>query len=64
MERLDAAVKAKGLTVFTRIDHAARAAEVGLSLRPTELLIFGNAKSGTLLMQSDQWSGLICRSRR
>src|SRR5215510_13507112 len=47
MNRLEAAVKAKGLTVFARIDHAARAAEAGLSLRPTELLIFGNAQSGT-----------------
>jgi len=58
MERLEAAVKAKGLTVFARIDHAAGAAEVGLSLRPTELLIFGNAKGGTPLMQSDQTVGI------
>ena len=43
MDRLEAAVKSKGLTVFARIDHAAGAAEVGLPLRPTELLIFGNA---------------------
>jgi uncharacterized protein (DUF302 family) len=58
MERLEAAVKAKGLTVFARIDHAAGAAEVGLSLRPTELLIFGNAKGGTPLMQSKQTIGI------
>jgi uncharacterized protein (DUF302 family) len=58
MERLEAAVKAKGLTVFSRIDHAAGAAEVGLSLRPTQLLIFGNAKGGTPLMQSDQTVGI------
>jgi len=58
MERLEAAVKAKGLTVFARIDHAAGAAEVGLSLRPTELLIFGNAKGGTPLMQSNQAVGI------
>ena len=58
MDRLEAAVKAKGLTVFARIDHAAGAAEVGLSLRPTELLIFGNAKGGTPLMQSDQTVGI------
>ena len=58
MERLEAAVKAKGLTVFARIDHAAGAAEVGLSLRPTELLIFGNAKGGTPLMQLDQTVGI------
>jgi uncharacterized protein (DUF302 family) len=54
MNRLETEVKAKGLTVFARIDHAAGAAEVGLSLRPTELLIFGNAKGGTPLMQTAQ----------
>src|SRR6266446_1491967 len=58
MDRLEAEVKAKGLTVFARIDHAAGAAEVGLSLRPTELLIFGNAKGGTPLMQSMQTIGI------
>src|SRR6187200_227871 len=58
MELLEAAVKAKGLTVFARVDHAAGAAEAGLSLRPTDLLIFGNAKGGTPLMQSDQTVGI------
>jgi uncharacterized protein (DUF302 family) len=58
MTRLEAAVRAKGLTVFAHIDHAAGAAEVGLALRPTDLLIFGNAKGGTPLMQSAQTSGI------
>jgi uncharacterized protein (DUF302 family) len=58
MDRLEADVKAKGLTVFARIDHAAGAAAVGLALRPTELLIFGNAKGGTPLMQSVQTIGI------
>jgi uncharacterized protein (DUF302 family) len=58
MDRLETAVKAKGMTVFSRIDHAAGAAEVGLPLRPTELLIFGNAKGGTPLMQSAQTIGI------
>jgi uncharacterized protein (DUF302 family) len=58
VRRLEAAVKAKGMTVFARIDHATGAAEVGLALRPTELLIFGNAKGGTPLMQSDQTMGI------
>jgi uncharacterized protein (DUF302 family) len=58
MNRLEAAVKARGMTVFARIDHAAGAAEVGLPLRPTELLIFGNAKGGTPLMQSIQTIGI------
>ena len=58
MNRLEAEVKARGMTVFARIDHAAGAAEVGLTLRPTELLIFGNAKGGTPLMQSIQTIGI------
>jgi uncharacterized protein (DUF302 family) len=58
MNRLEAEVKAKGMTVFARIDHAAGATEVGLSLRPTELLIFGNARAGTPLMQSTQMIGI------
>jgi uncharacterized protein (DUF302 family) len=58
MSRLEAEVKAKGMTVFARIDHAAGAAEVGMSLRPTELLIFGSPKGGTPLMQSAQTIGI------
>jgi uncharacterized protein (DUF302 family) len=58
MDRLEADVKAKGLTVFARVDHTAGAAAVGLTLRPTELLIFGNAKGGTPLMQSVQMIGI------
>jgi uncharacterized protein (DUF302 family) len=58
MNRLEAEVRAKGMTVFARIDHAAGATEVGLPLRPTELLIFGNAKAGTPLMQSAQTIGI------
>ena len=50
MNRLEAAVKERGLTVFGRIDHAAGAKEVGLPLRPTSVLIFGNAKGGTPLV--------------
>ncbi|MGH6846269.1 MAG: DUF302 domain-containing protein [Methylocella sp.] len=60
MDRLEAEIKAKGMTVFARIDHAAEAAEAGLPLRPTELLIFGSAKADTLLMQADQGSASIC----
>ena len=51
MNRFEAEVRAKGMSVFAHIDHAAGATAVGLSLRPTELLIFGNAKTGTLLME-------------
>jgi len=58
MTRLEAEVKARGMTVFARIDHAAGAAGAGLSLRPTKLLIFGNAKAGTPLMQTVQTTGI------
>ena len=56
--KLEAEVKARGLSVFAHIDHAAGAASVGLPLRPTDLLIFGNAKGGTPLMQSVQTIGI------
>jgi uncharacterized protein (DUF302 family) len=58
MDRLEADVRAKGLTVFARIDHAAGAKAAGLMLRPTEVLIFGNAKGGTPLMQALQTTGI------
>lgn len=58
MDRLEAEVKAKGLTVFARVDHAAGAAAVGMPLRPTELLVFGNARGGTPLMQANQVVGI------
>jgi uncharacterized protein (DUF302 family) len=58
MSRLEAEVRAKGMTVFAHVDHAAGAKAVGLPLRPTDLLIFGNAKGGTPLMQSVQTIGL------
>ncbi|MDN4984146.1 DUF302 domain-containing protein [Bradyrhizobium sp. WYCCWR 13022] len=58
MKRLEAEVKARGLTVFAHIDHAAGAAAVDLKLRPTDLLIFGNAKGGTPLMQQAQTAGI------
>jgi uncharacterized protein (DUF302 family) len=58
MKRLEAEVRAKGLTVFAHVDHAAGAAAVGLPLRPTDLLIFGNARGGTPLMQAVQSVGI------
>jgi len=58
LQRLEAAVTSRGLTVFARIDHAAGAAAVGLDLPPTTLLIFGNARGGTPLMQARQLLGI------
>lgn len=58
MDRLVAGVTARGMTIFARIDHGAGAAEAGLSLRPTELLVFGHARGGTPLMQAAQTIGI------
>jgi uncharacterized protein (DUF302 family) len=58
IDKLAAVLKAKGITIFARIDHAAGAKKAGLELRPTELLIFGNPKLGSPLMQADQRIGL------
>lgn len=58
MRRLEAAVKARGMRVFAHIDHAAGAAEAGLPLRPTDLLIFGDPRAGTPLMESVQAIGI------
>ena len=58
MDRLEAALRDKGITLFARIDHAAGAASVDMPLRPTELIIFGNPKAGTPLMQARQSIGI------
>jgi len=58
VDRLEARLKAMGITVFARIDHAAGAASADMPLRPTELLIFGNPKAGTPLMQANQTIGI------
>jgi uncharacterized protein (DUF302 family) len=56
--RLEAEVRSKGMTVFAQIDHAAGAVAAGMSLRPTYLLIFGNAVAGTPLMACRQTIGI------
>jgi uncharacterized protein (DUF302 family) len=58
MERLAAAVTRRGIGIVACIDHAAAAAKVGLKLRPTEVLIFGDPKAGTPLMQTAQTMGI------
>ncbi len=52
MQRLESLLNEKGVTVFARVDHGGEAAKVGLTMRPTKLLIFGNPKGGTPLMQA------------
>jgi uncharacterized protein (DUF302 family) len=58
MDRLATAVAEKGMTVLARIDHAGAAAKAGLDLGPTDVLIFGNPKAGTPLMQAAQTAGI------
>lgn len=58
MDRFEALARQKGLNVFARIDHAAGAAKVGKSLRPTEVLIFGNPQGGTPFMACAQTVGI------
>jgi len=53
-DRLEMVLKEKGMTVFLRINHSEGAQEVGEKLRPTQLVIFGNPKVGTPLMQCSQ----------
>lgn len=58
MDRLEAEIKAHGLNIFARINHAALAAGAGLTLRPTEVILFGNPRGGTPLMQEKQTIGI------
>jgi len=58
MNRFEAQVRARGMIALAHIDHAAAAAAVGLSLRPTELLIFGDARDSTPLMELVQTIGI------
>ena len=58
MSRLEEVVKQRGLNVFARIDHAAGAAKIGKTLRPTELLIFGSPQGGTPFMECEQTVGI------
>ncbi len=50
-DRLEAAIKARGLTLFNRIDHRANASAAGLDMNPSVLFIFGNPRLGTPLMK-------------
>lgn len=58
LERLENSLKAKGMTIFASIDHAAGAAKAGMTLRPTEVVIFGNPKGGTPFMECAQTVGI------
>jgi uncharacterized protein (DUF302 family) len=58
MDRYEAIAKQRGLLVFARVDHAAGAEKIGKTLRPTEVLIFGNPQGGTPFMECAQSVGI------
>lgn len=58
LDRLESALKKKGITIALRWDHAARARAAGIELRPTELLVFGNPKLGSHFFTSKQTAGI------
>ena len=58
LDRLETILKEKGIKPIARVDHAEAAKSVGMELRPTQVLFFGNPKLGTPLMQRDQMAGL------
>lgn len=59
MDKLEAAVTGAGATVFARVDHGAGAASVEMELADAQLLIFGNPRLGTPVMQQDIRAGLV-----
>ncbi len=58
MNRFEEIAKQRGLNIFARVDHAAGAAKVGKTLRPTEVLVFGHPQGGTPLMECAQSAGI------
>lgn len=58
MKRLQKHAKARDLRIFARVDHAGGAAKIGETLRPTEVLVFGNPEGGTPFMQCAQTIGI------
>ena len=58
MDRFVTVARNAGMNIFARIDHAAGAQQVGRSLRPTEVLIFGNPKGGTPFLECSQTAGI------
>ena len=52
LARFEVAIARYGMTIFARIDHGAAATKAGLDLRPTVVVMFGNPRAGTPLMQA------------
>jgi uncharacterized protein (DUF302 family) len=58
MDRLENALKQRGVAIVARVDHAGAAQKADMKLRPTQVLIFGNPRLGTPLMHTSQQIGL------
>ncbi len=58
LNRLEAILRTKGVKIFARVDHSGEAEMAGLTLRPTQLLIFGNPKAGTPVMAAAPLSAI------
>jgi uncharacterized protein (DUF302 family) len=58
VEKIKALLQAKGVALFALVDHSGEAAKVGMNMRPTKLLIFGNPKAGTPLMLASPSSAI------
>ena len=63
MDRLETLLKERGVLIFNRIDFAADAARAGLEMRPQQVMIFGNPKAGTPLLQLAPTAGLDLPAR-
>jgi uncharacterized protein (DUF302 family) len=58
LQKLESLLQEKNIMIFARVDHSGEAAKVGMEMRPTKLLIFGNPKGGTPLMQATPTIGI------
>jgi uncharacterized protein (DUF302 family) len=58
LSRIEALLRTKNITIFTRVDHSGEAEKAGLSMPPTQLLIFGSPKGGTPIMLAEPLSAI------
>jgi uncharacterized protein (DUF302 family) len=58
LQKLESLLQEKNIMIFARVDHGGEAAKLGMEMRPTKLLIFGNPKGGTPLMQATPTIGI------
>lgn len=58
IDRLESLAKVRGMTIFARIDFSGDASAAGLSIRPMQMLLFGNPRAGTALLEASPRAGL------